>query len=119
MTFGGESIFPSAPFLVSDAEGLEQPEARIDARSTYRLIVADPRGADAFHFEGDHGRKQPLFMQVEQLTWSAWSVPLVDGRSGIGYSREGEVTVVPSRDDAEVRRLRVFLPTGGVHEIHL
>ena len=84
-----------------------------------RLLVADPGGADAFHLEADNGRKQPLFVDVEQLIMSTWNIALIDGRSGIGYSREGEVTVVLTRDDEEVRRVRVFLPAGGLHELVL
>jgi len=119
LTFQGEAIFLAKPLKLSETPGLSQIVARVDARSTFRLLVAEPGGADAFHLEGDDGRKQPLFMDVEQLTISTWKMALVDGRSGIGYSREGEVTVVLTRDDEEVRRVRVFLPAGGQHELVL
>ena len=119
LTFQGESIFRGPSLQLSETTDLSQIVASVDARSTFRLLVADSGGADAFHLETDTGSRQPLFMDVEQLIMSAWSLALVDGRSVIGYSREGEVTVVLTRNDEEVRRVRVFLPAGGLHELVL
>jgi hypothetical protein len=119
LRFWGPSIFTGPSLQLSATTDFSQIVARVDARSTFRLLVADPGGADAFHLEADNGRKQPLFVDVEQLIMSTRNMALIDGRSGIGYSREGEVTVMLTRDDEEVRRVRVFLPAGGLHELVL
>jgi hypothetical protein len=83
------------------------------------LSVDEALDADAFHLENNKGQRQPLYMKVEGQIWSAWSIDITGGRSIIGYSAEGEATVVLTREEKEIYRAQVTLQAGGLHELLL
>lgn len=113
----GDAVFLARNALLADQPDTAALELRVDARSTFRLAVSEPGGATAYRIVDGKGESIPLFVDIEDATMSMWSVPLDAGRSTVAYSREGEVTVVLMRDEEELRRVPLFLPAGGVHEL--
>jgi hypothetical protein len=98
-------------------EDSERLEIVVDAASRFRVVLGDPYEADAVEMAFDEPGALPLMVEVDGSTISTPRVELHEGVSGVVLAREGTRTLVLMREGREVRRARVELPAGGVHEI--
>ena len=115
----GPPIVLSEHFSLDDTDqDLEEVEIRVEASSRFRIVLSDPDEADAFAKVHTDGRPLPLFVEVESHRISTPEVAIVAGRSGIVQTSEGELTLMLTKDGEEVRRIRIELAPGGVHQLN-
>ena len=99
-------------------EDPENLELVVTACCRFRVVLdGDPEAADALVLEDDEGRRQPLFLRVENHTISTPAAEIVDGRSGVYMVSEGEHTLVLLDGEREVERRRVTFGAGGVRDV--
>jgi len=107
---------------VEALEGHADPSAleiSVDAASRFRVALRRAGEADAFSLLRPNGEEVVLFLEVEGLTITALKATIDAGRSGTVLAVEGEYVLVLHAGDREVRRERLRLAAGGLHEIEL
>ena len=119
LSFGGPAVFLPLPVAIEEEPDPSSLEIRIDARATFRVVLANPVEADEVRILTADGGVQPVFVQVEESRLSVASVPVVDGVSSVAFTRSGRCQVVLLRDGEEVRREDVVLRPGGLADVEV